>query len=92
MLTQVFGELDGVFAKGGRAGEHLVSARYEIKFYPHSSAPITAANPISFWHTDSEHVVQVYGIAMFFPKISAYVFRVGLIVLSSDCAFLFREI
>src|SRR6476620_150217 len=36
VLTKVFGELDGVFAKGGRAGEYLVSAHKEIKFCAHS--------------------------------------------------------
>jgi hypothetical protein len=41
-----------------------------------ASVKITAVNPTTFlWQTDPKHVVQVYGIAIFFTKISALISR-----------------
>jgi hypothetical protein len=58
-----------------RVFAHLANAQHQIVFCCDCAAEIRAVNPISFWHTDPEHVVKVLGVVMLFPKIRAHIFR-----------------
>src|SRR6516165_874533 len=68
-------ELDSIIAKGSQVSVHLADTVYEIGFCRHCAATVATIKRIPLWQTDTEHVVKVPSVVMFFPKIRAHILR-----------------
>src|SRR5262249_18810091 len=74
-LAEPVCKIDCVVTERGRFLLNLVNTKDEIELRRQSATTLAAINPVPIWHTDPVHVVKVFGVLMFFPKIRAHILR-----------------